>query len=300
MLYVIAPVFNPIKYKSRIRLYSDFEKYIKCSGATLYTIEAAYRDGPFEVTQPDNPNHIQVRIKHILWHKERMINLAINRLPLGWSKVAWIDPDIIFTRPDWVEETLNQLDIHPVIQMFTRAHDLSPQNCIYKSHTGLIYAYKNDLLTGSSKNYSEWHPGFAWAARKDALDDLGCLFDRAILGAGDRHFSCAMLGFVEKSYQEGLSKEYKELLNVYQNNALKYVKNNVGYLDTDLLHYWHGKKADRKYKDRWQILIKHQYDPNLDIKTDTSGMYQFNGDKEELRRDIIHYFKGRSEDSIDM
>jgi hypothetical protein len=50
-LYVVTSVFNPLRYQSRIRLYRDFEKYVRDSGAILYTAEVAFGGREFTVTE---------------------------------------------------------------------------------------------------------------------------------------------------------------------------------------------------------------------------------------------------------
>jgi hypothetical protein len=44
-------------------------------------VELAFGNRPFEVTDPDNPRHVQVRSGHELWHKENLVNLGVARLP---------------------------------------------------------------------------------------------------------------------------------------------------------------------------------------------------------------------------
>src|SRR5260370_9227096 len=78
--YVITPIFNPHGYKSRARLYRSFAKHMECSGAKLFTVEAAFGDHAYEVTDKDNPFHLQLRTNQVLWHKDRMINLEESRL----------------------------------------------------------------------------------------------------------------------------------------------------------------------------------------------------------------------------
>jgi hypothetical protein len=67
-----------------------------------------------------------------------------------------------------------------------------------------------------------------------------------------------------------------------------------------ILHYWHGKKADRQYNTRWQYLIKHQYDPLADLYHDSMGLIALTPHKPKLRQDIARYFRERNEDSIDL
>lgn len=41
-LYVVAVIFNPIRFRARWKLFSDFAKRVEESGAILYTAEAAF------------------------------------------------------------------------------------------------------------------------------------------------------------------------------------------------------------------------------------------------------------------
>lgn len=298
-LYVVTSVFNPCRYRSRINLYKNFKKYVIDSGAKLVTIELSYGERPFVVTNENDPFDIQLRTNHELWHKERMLNLGIQRLPKDWKYVAWIDADIIFTRPDWVEETVQLLQHYSAIQMFSQAMDLTPDYEILKTHQGAIWAYQEDKLFQSNK-YDHFHPGFAWAARKDALDKLGGLFDTAILGSADRHMALSLVGRASKSHPRGISKGYLEQLELWQDRANQYIRGNVGFMPGLLLHYWHGKKVDRRYCDRWKILINQKFDPEFDLKFDTQGLYQFTDRNPKLKYEVRKYFNARNEDSIDL
>ena len=52
-LHVIAVISNPRRYEPRYKLYRTFEQYVKDSGATLYTVEAAF--GERDHIRSDNP-----------------------------------------------------------------------------------------------------------------------------------------------------------------------------------------------------------------------------------------------------
>jgi len=74
-LYAITSIFNPCNYKTRYKLYKEFEKRCKDSGIILYTIEAAFKDQDFAVTDKNNNRHIQVRTNDELWIKENLLNI---------------------------------------------------------------------------------------------------------------------------------------------------------------------------------------------------------------------------------
>ena len=125
-LYAITTVYNPAGYESRFRLYREFAKRLEKSEVALYTVELAAGDQDFAVTDPEDPCHIRLRSPHALWYKENLINIAIGRLPSDWEYVAWLDADIQFLRPDWVTQTIAELQRRAFVQLFSHMVDLGP------------------------------------------------------------------------------------------------------------------------------------------------------------------------------
>lgn len=302
-LYVVTAVFNPERYKSRYDLYHKFEKFIKDSGAILYTIELAIGNQEFVVTQENNPQHIQLRTDSVLWYKENLLNILISRLPHNWEYVATIDADVTFMRPDWVKETIHELQNFKVIQMFTHAHDLDNDYEIMQTHIGFIFAFNNKLFVDKKmqkahegvKGYQ--HPGYAWAYRRETLNELGGLLDIGILGSSDSYMSFGLIGKSSLSLQKGLNINYKKAVFNWEKLAAKHVNGNIGYLRTHLIHYYHGKKKDRGYDTRTKILVDNNFDPTIHLKKDTSGLYKLVHNDTDLKNAIITYFKSRREDS---
>lgn len=296
-LYVITALFNPHRYNSRWKLYKEFQKRMLDAGVYLVTIECSFGDRS-EVTVEAYDDHmlIHVRTAHEIWIKENLINIAVQRLPRDWKYVAWIDGDVEFARPDWAKETLHQLQHYDVLQLYTEAIDLGPNYEFIHKHKSFMWCYKNKQK--ASERYEEWHPGYAWAATRTAWNHLGGLIDWGILGSGDRHMASALIGKVDISVNKDVQPRYKQLLYEWQERAESHIRRNVGYIDGLILHYWHGAKANRRYKDRWKILVDNKYNPDLDIKKDWQGVYQLTDRSIPLRDEIREYFKQRNEDCI--
>jgi hypothetical protein len=142
-----------------------------------------------------------------------------------------------------------------------------------------------------------WHPGFAWAAKRSALEELGMLVDFAILGSGDWHMASALVGQVQRSLYSGYSATYIELCRDWQARAEKHIRGNVGYLPGLVNHLFHGAKRDRSYDQRWKFLAKSGYDPRLDLKRDWQGLYQLTDRSTILRDGIRQYARMRNEDA---
>lgn len=308
-LHVITAISNPVRYRRRYELYHAFEKQMADSGAILYTAECAFGGREFEITEPGNPRHLQLRTSHELWHKENMLNLLMARLPQDWRYIAWIDADVSFARPEWAQETLQALQHYDVIQPWSQSFDLGPNGEIVPDASGgeslpsmlRQYVETNHWDSNPAEYYNKHagHCGYAWAARRSAIDVLGGLMDFSILGANDHHMARALLGDVKNSVNKNMNFAFKEKLNEWEKRALK-LDRNVGYIPGVIFHHWHGSKRHRRYKDRWKILVEHQYNPYTDIKRDWQGLYQLSGNKPRLRDDLRAYFRQRNEDSIDL
>lgn len=305
-LHVITVISNPVRYKSRYKLYKNFEKYMNSNpNVVLYTAEMAYGDRPFEVTDANNPNHLQLRSADELWHKENMMNLVLHKLPNDWKYVAWVDADVIFSRPDWAEETIHQLQHYHVVQMFSECRDLDDKysGVPGSDMKGMIWCHYNMEQSSTDKAYGkrQGHCGYAWAARRETLEFTGGFLDVSILGSGDYQMATAFLGNISTSI--GGVKYHPDYIKALHNwgEKAKKIRNNVGYVEGLLLHNWHGAKLNRGYKDRWKILVEHKYNPLTDIERDWQGLYKLvdDGSKKyiELRDDLRTYFRARDEDN---
>lgn len=313
-LWVVAVITNTPRYKSRYELFDRFRSGVKTAGANLLVVEAALGDRPHEVTQGEyaehcnwsviGPDEIHVRLRtsNEIWHKENLINLGVQRLPQNWKYVAWIDADVEFCRQDWVAETVHQLQHYHVIQMFQTCADLGPTGEVLQVQKGFVHSWLEgrQLPSGYYGGFGDFHPGYAWAARREAFNDLGGLFDVAILGSADHHMAWALVGMADRYLTPHLSPGYRRRLEVWQRRADIHVKQNIGFMPGSIYHNFHGKKRDRRYNNRWDILLKHNYDPDLDLKRDWQGLYQLSDEGLRLRSDLRRYFHARNEDSIDL
>jgi len=309
-LHVVTAISNPINYNSRYELYAEFAKRIKDAGAILWTVELAYGERSFVITNSDNPFHLQIRTGgedrkgNVIWSKENLLNLMIQRLPKEARYICWCDADIVFQRPDWAEETVQKLQLHDFIQPWSHAQDLGPNGEPIDKKPQMSFCkawYDNMKMEWDYKKYAagSWHPGYCWAARRDALEKVGGLIDWAVLGSADRHMCYALVDKVQFSVHPKVHPVYIKYLKIWQVRCRHYIHRNIGYLPGLITHHWHGKKANRGYRDRWSILVENQFNPELDLKKDVTGLYTLTERNWRLRKEIIQYFESRGEDSID-
>jgi len=139
-----------------------------------------------------------------------------------------------------------------------------------------------------------WHPGFAWAITRKAYDRIGGLYDSSILGSGDNNIALALIGKSMKSINNKASNGYKQSVLDYEKNMIGL---RLGYIPGIIRHHFHGSKANRKYAERWQILVDHLYDPNEHVIKNKEGLLiPTSKCPKKLLEDIMRYFAERNED----
>lgn len=315
-LYVICPVINAARFRTRWKLFQDFEKHVAESGAILYTVEVAFGDRDFVVTQADDPRDIQLRTHHELWMKERAINIGVSRLPMNWRYVAWVDADCQFARHDWADETRHLLQHYPIIQMWSQIFDLNSEHAVCNQMRSFmdvqLYGVTCDtprdcyggMRIGAGQKFGS--PGLAWACRRECWQQMGGLIDYCVLGAGDWYFANAMMGLLDKAmaYRNDLSDPFVRKMKDYQEHLRRgrweerSLIGNCGLMKGLVLHYWHGPRSARQYNTRGEILMKHRFDPDRDLKPDWQGLHQLTDRSPRLRREIQQYFGLRNEDQV--
>lgn len=311
-LYVIAPIFNPSGFNTRIKLYNEFAERLKTfKNVILYTIECVFGDQKFSVTNEYDKNHIQIRTSknNISWVKENLINIAVNSLPQSSKYIAWIDADIefpIYSR--WVYEAIEKFKQgYKVLQLFSEVELLGPSQEVLETNKSFGY----HIATNNWQSYA--HPGMAWAMTKKEFIKLGGLYDMNPVGSSDLHFAHGLIGNIKATIKDTLSDGYKKsvclwadrLTQIVGKTMNEYMKT-VGYVDVKIKHHYHGNKNDRQYVERWNILEKHNFEPNTFYNSTTLiGGYIYPMLREiridilqSFRNDLLEYFNNRKEDNI--
>ena len=295
-LNIIIVISNPCLYASRYKLFKEFIKRLENeeTNIKIYVVELIYPNQKFIISNSNNKNHLQIYTDIPLWHKENMINLGVKLLPKDYKAFAWIDADIEFESSTWVIDTLKILNgCKDVVQLFSHCVDMDKDESTMNNFTSFGYSYcKNKKYGSTGLNY--WHPGYAWAITRKAYEKIGGLFDKGILGSGDFIMANSFIGMTKNITYNKLPEDYKNFMLEFEKKA----KNlRLGYVPGIIRHYFHGKKINRKYCERTEILIKYNYSPIKHIMYDKNGIItptdQFT---DEFKNDILNYFKERKED----
>ncbi len=300
-LCIITCYYNPEGYRTKLSNYLRFEDALRSSGLSLITVECAMGQMGYEL--PDQKGLVRVRGRDVMWQKERLLNVAMESVPLHFTKIAWLDCDLLFANENWAEETSRLLDRYPVVQPFDTVVRL-PRGVTevkgggerWVSFAAAYAKQPHAVLTGDFVVHG--HTGFAWAARREILSRHG-LYDGCVAGSGDHMMAHAFAGdwhgpCIRRIF--GGNTAHWQHFAAWSAAIYRDVRAAVSFVPGTLLHLWHGEMEDRRYVHRNRDLAGFCFDPASDVAIGTGGCLEWNSDKPELHRWAANYFGLRKED----
>jgi hypothetical protein len=295
-LHVVVVVSNPCQFARRYILAREFISRMEYEmNIIMYVVELAYGNQEYYVTEKHNKRHLQLRAQVPLWHKENMINIGIQKLlPKGWKAAAWIDADVEFDSTTWAQDALKVLNgCRDIVQLFSHAVDMDKHKNTMSIFPSFGFQYSKQSRYGGT-GMNMWHPGYAWAITRKAYDKMGGLFEQSILGSGDHNMAFSFIGNGVKSLNDAAHDSYKDAVVDFETSA-KTLR--LGYVPGVIRHHFHGSKKNRKYGERWEILVQNRYNPDEHITKNKDGLLVPTASCPQTMLDsIMTYFSERNED----
>lgn len=316
---VVACLFDPGHSPRRVANFRRFLAGIRSNGVRCIAVELAYGSNPFRVD--DHPDVIRLRSHSVLWHKERLLNIGIRRLlEEGVRKIAWLDGDIAFEEANWPLEVVRRLDDAKLCQVFDtvaiHAHPhgppmVAPSAVRYFRETGEIFDQHPRKVANLARGLLKGgQSGFGWAARAEVLK-RSLLFEHAVVGGGDKLMLAASLadprdgriGKLSRSripcracgHRNG-SAAFSEDFERWAAGWSEAVTGSVNHARLRIRDMYHGRRSDRGYATRHDILYRHGFDPRRDLIPNESGALEWRPGREELQHAVEGYFLSRRED----
>ncbi|MFC0597674.1 hypothetical protein [Streptomyces palmae] len=298
-LAVVSCYFNPCRYGSRRANLHAFLAGMRALRVPFRMVELSF-DGHFELPADDS-RHLRLTGRHVMWHKERLLNLATASLPPTVDKVAWVDADVLFPDRDWYPHACALLESFDLVQLFREAVEAGPATGGTPdrgelSGPGIAYAVATGLPDPFRFNRSSARPGVAWAARRELLEGPG-LFDTMITGGADTMLALAAYGYYEHPLARRLPAPLRDSWRDWALEVHRRVQGRVGWVPQTVTTLWHGTAARRRHVERLGILTAAAFDPRHDLTADSQGVFGWASDKPALHEQVRAYFEGRQEDS---
>lgn len=291
-LAIVTTYFNFAGYNALFNNYKIFAEEIRSQGLDLWTIEIAFGNDEFDLKKDDRV--LQIRTKDVMWQKERALNVLIKSLPKEYDKVAWLDADILFENRKWAKDVNKLLDRYYIIQCFQKIYRY--KECNRKLSTNVNVGYASQKINPVKDPPGRMHPGYAWAGRRDFLEKYK-LYDKHVVGANDFLMALAFFGSFNRPYlDENLNNAMKRDYFRWGKRIFPETQGNMGYLDGNIFHLWHGKIENRQYIKRDSYLLDYDFNPEKDIKAGSNGLFDWSSDKPAMHQAVQQYFVDRNDD----
>lgn len=297
-LWAITSYFNWYHFATKRSNYEQFRRGFARFGGALLTVECALHGEAFELENTGD-DIIHVRTNSMMWQKERLLNIALEHLGPECRYVAWLDCDVLFHNAQWQVEVIRTLESACVVQLFSRvvrlsrgASELSPDSNLRVSFMRAI----EDAIEGRMPP-RPGDPGFAWAARREVLEQIHGLYDACIVGGADRLMAQAWFGACHLPASQLIASGHlRSHYEAWAKEVHRLVHGNVSCIQGDLFHLWHGEISNRNYYERHNKLAVFGFNPQTDIAVNEQGCWEWNSAKPELHSWMEQYFMGRRED----
>lgn len=306
-LWAITSYFNPQRYRRRLANYRMFRRELPIP---LVAVELSFGE-PFELTAGDADVLIQLSGGDVMWQKERLLNLALQALPDHCHEVAWLDADVLIGDDEWPARVHEALTRVPLVQAFdrvgylrrdARSEEVFPPLAVEFWQPGFVHAVQSGQSQLASLRASQLRVpeacalGFAWAARRDLLDEHG-LYDACIIGGGDVAFTCAAYGLFQELEQRQLFNDHQQQrYRAWAEAFHSAIRSQVATVASPLFHLWHGEMSHRHGRERHEGLAPFHFDPDSDLALAASGAWRWNSLKLPMHHYVRDYFALRQED----
>jgi len=282
----IAVGFALFNYTGSCRLIMNYlytvEK-MKSAGIPVFTIELVIKG-----SNPYIQDAFHVYGTSYLFQKENLFRILESRIPARFSKLLFIDSDVIFDDPAWYDKLSVILETYDVAHCFETVHllDITYREIDTQCKT-IVKAeniHKTYILT--EKDGVKYHSGFGWAFTRTWYNKFG-FFDNAVLGSGDAFFSYGIHGIVfDVEKTEMYKKEVEEWI------ATMVPLPRVSYLPVTVYHMFHGHLKDRNYTQR-HLFVDNIFDI---IYKNRDGVFELADSN--LNEKLYEYFKERMDDFV--
>jgi hypothetical protein len=293
---VISCYYNPSGTKNLRRNFDLFYDDIRRSGIPIYVAEGIL---PGQKPTIHHDGTIHIPVKERFMHKENLLNHAARIVPAQFTKLAFVDCDFIWREKDWAWQASELLDHLPAVQCWSYMNDFAPDlKTFTRQHSASMaqeWCVLNPSDPAKQPQRGKGRPGGGWAVHREIFTRFGGLYDKMITGGGDAvHTFGAFQGFWDIWFFEQYNTEFVDDMKRWGEPLHRYVRGNIGVIDAQVDHLFHGTRADRQYAYRSKIVIG--IDPATELVHDSAGTLVWNTDKKQVIREMENYFADRNED----
>lgn len=281
--------FNANKSKRILMNYLYTVEKLRQANIPYFTIEM-YKD------HIDIKDAVHVKTDFILFQKERLYRVLETHIPKKYTKLFFIDGDIVFDNINWYNDMSNELNSYDVVHGFKRVARLNiTYNTLIDERVSYVLRKEHGIVKYIPNTRLQFVPGGAWGFTRAWYNKVG-FFEDDILGGSDS-YSVNSWGLFPDTYY--YPPHIRENLKAYREKMVKFPS--VSYIDGTIFHLWHGSEKNKQYRGERFIILKGITNMNDILTTDRSGIFKLKNTSRtrKIRKNIMKYFMKRQDDSIE-
>ena len=284
---IILSYFSPVGAKLPEQHFARTLELAVESGAEVCVSQVVKENAEPLPTPGAHSSSVFVSADHIFF-KENLWNLAAAQATK--NKLLFLDADLYYTQPDWLERISAALDQYDVIQPFDMCYwegfkgngiDVSLQRMCW------FYAVHHNIVPDGRMH----HPGFGFAFKRSFFEKVGGFYTYGCLGFGDSLFCAAVtpntlirrllekvysvqkntddLRGNDKIYWVSAAKHYLADSYLKYRQVLQDTPHKLGYIPgLPIYHRWHGTIKNRNYATRMQFVDWPDDEPPVKYRPD--------------------------------
>jgi hypothetical protein len=213
------------------------------------------------------------------------LNVIVPLLSERFTKIAWVDCDLLWLRRGWLWEASRLLEEWPVVQCFS--------DLIWETKDGRPGKLRPGFAR--SNQPGSWNPtcpGGAWAARRELWSRFGGLYDCYPWGGADEMAAAAFNAAKECKFVIEINPACRLDYLRWARPVMAWTEGRIGMVESAVRHLWHGEREHRNYHHRHQLMAR--FDPERDLTVNVDGLWEWG--ERVCQREFAAYFAGRRED----
>ena len=287
----IVAFFSPCDYKLPRKHLAATLKWLLDEGLHVICAQVV-RPGQKPEYVPPAAERMLFESDDTLFFKENLWNLAAAEADS--DTLLFFDSDVYIRGNTWLRDTLKLLESHDILQPFEAAAWTSREGTVEFSRRPTASAIARSV----EPHPGHYHPGFAWAFRRDSFLRIGGWYDRHPAGGSDTAFAYTLYEAATGSPAvppSGLLKSFCECpsFREYCSVVSAYCPSVSITRKCIAVHRWHGSWKDRGYVTRDSVFPIGD-DGEYEVKYRADGLlswYRKDGSARAMK-----YFMSRKED----
>jgi hypothetical protein len=286
--------FNPAQSSRMLMNYLYTIEKMKNARIPWFTLELCYGDNLPEIKKAV---HIRTRSENVMFHKEQLCHLLEQQIPWTFTKLMFLDADIVFESVTFYDEVSKLLEVNDIVQPFKFA------KWVDASYSIILQERLSCALMNRKTPYDSvhFHPGFGWAFRRKWFQKVG-FFKYGITGSGDTLSVAAWLQMPAPKVclVKAIAPAFKDFFEL-----VKKFPPRVSCANDSVFHLWHGTHKKRQYVSR-HLILRDIEDVRDILETSSTGLFDFNYGRDhdsthtvtKVSEELQAYFLQRDDDEV--